>query len=396
MMPIDHKSWLDPVLPEKLPESILSKADMIPMKAGMLQGRLASGTAKRLSKLLRITSTYYSNLIEGQYTEPADMQRAQQTPKKGREQLHDLAVQHMRTQRVLERKLRGSEPSWNAMFDAELIKTVHRLLFAQIDEAHRLLSDGTPMVPGELRSVSEREVVVGNHAAPAAKVVESMMGHLQRFLGGATHPGRQLIAAMAYHHRLAWVHPFPDGNGRVARMMTHLQLAQLGLGSDLWSLSRGLARRQDDYYRFLAGADQPRKGDLDGRGQMSQSGYFAFIEFMLDVCHDQLDYMLESLDPEKLYERITRSFKTNERILDCSIRPECGKAVHALIRQGSIPRADFKAFTGLPARAATDQLTLLVKVGLVHSPTPKSRTLSPGFPVWFAQDIFPDLHRRFI
>lgn len=178
-------------------------------------------------------------------------------------------------------------------------------------------------------------------------------------------------------------------------MLTHLQLTQLGQQPYLWSLSRGLARRHEDYYNALAKADRPREGDLDGRGQMSQKHYFSFIEFMLDVCHDQVDYMTAALDRDKLRERVIRAFKNNEKLLAAGIREESGPAVLALLIQGKLPRNEFKTFTGLSARLATDELTRLTNLGIVVSPTPKSRTLEPGLPAWFAQDIFPDLHRRF-
>ncbi|ELG7182201.1 TPA: Fic family protein [Pseudomonas aeruginosa] len=392
---IADKSWLNPILPETLPASILEKADTLPAKAAFLAGRLAPETAARLSKLLLITNTYYSNLIEGQYTEPAAMQIAQNAPKRERQLLKDQAVKHMEVQRLFERALSRYPRQFQDMFSTKLISTVHFRLFHGTDEDSRRLSDGRVLVPGALRSTPDEEVFVGNHAAPAATAVSAMLAHLQAGFGASKDPRRRLIAVLAYHHRLAWVHPFLDGNGRVARMITHLQLVQLGLEPYLWSLSRGLARRHEDYYRALAMADRQREGDLDGRGQMSQKHYFAFIEFMLDVCHDQVDYMISALDRTKLRERVLRAFKTNERLLDAGIRPESAPAVIALLMQGALPRNEFKTFTGLPPRSATDELTRLIKTGIVVSPTPKSRTLEPGLPAWFAQDIFPDLHRRF-
>ena len=392
---ITSKTWLDPVLPEQLPSSIIEKADSLPAKVAFLAGRVAPETAARLGKLLLITNTYYSNLIEGQYTEPAAMQKAQNAPKRERQLLKDLAVKHMEVQRVFERALRLKAPEFHAMFSPELISAVHLRLFDGTDENSRRLSDGRVLVPGKLRSQPADEVVVGNHAAPAAAAVQAMLEHLQRFYGASQDPRRRLIATLANHHRLAWVHPFLDGNGRVARMITHLQLVQLGLQPHLWSLSRGLARRHEDYYRTLAMADRPREGDYDGRGQMSQKHYFAFIEFMLDVCHDQVDYMTEALNRDKLRERVIRAFKTNEKLLDVGIRQESAPAVLALLLQGSLPRSEFKTFTGLSSRPAIDELSRLIKAGIVVSRTPKSRTVEPGLPSWFAQDIFPDLHRRF-
>lgn len=392
---ITNVHYVDPVLPEQLPLSIIEKADALPAKVAFLDGILAPETGARLARLLQITNSYYSNMIEGQYTELADMQRAQNAPRRERQQLQDLAVKHMEVQLLLERATRISPRVFSQMFDTRLLRAVHSRLFAGASEEALRLSDGRIMVPGQLRAQSNEEVRVGNHEAPAASAVGAILSHLQTSFGRNRDARRQLISALAYHHRLAWTHPFLDGNGRVTRMMTHLQLFQLGLRPHLWSLSRGLARRHEDYYRVLAMADRPREGDLDGRGQMSQKHYFAFIEFMLDACHDQVDYMTAALDRKRMHERLIRAFKNNERILEMGIRPESGPAVAALLLQGSMPRSDFKTFTGLSARPAIDELSRLIRAGIVVSPTPKSRTVEPGLPAWFAAEIFPDMHRRF-
>ena len=84
-----------------------------------------------------------------------------------------------------------------------------------------------------------------------------------------------LIKAACAHQRLAWVHPFVDGNGRAARLQTHCALLPISFG--LWSANRGLARRRDEYYARLAVADEPRRGDLDGRGNLSEEG----LQFLL-------------------------------------------------------------------------------------------------------------------
>ncbi|MEB2517311.1 Fic family protein [Pseudomonas sp. YuFO20] len=393
---ITSKSWLDPILPDALPPSIIALADALPRKTQFLAGRLPPETAARLRRLLQITNTYYSNLIEGQYTEPADMQKAQAAPVKDRKRLKSLAVDQMAVQALFERTLsqRGPFP-WSAMFAPELISTAHDRLFRGASDAERTLSDGSVMQPGALRSITGQNVVVGNHDAPHASTVDGMLRHLQAGFGRQTDPRRQLVSSLAYHHRLAWVHPFADGNGRVARLITHLQLVQLGLEPTLWSLSRGLARQHQDYYSALTMADRPREGDLDGRGQLSQRRYFEFIEFMVQVCHDQVDYMTAAVDPSKLRERVIRAFRFNEKLLQQGIRPESAPAIIALITQGSLPRNEIKTFTGLTPRPAIDELSRLIKVGLVESRTPKSRIVTPGLPAWFAQDIFPDLHRRF-
>ncbi|APU32934.1 cell filamentation protein Fic [Ectopseudomonas alcaliphila JAB1] len=371
----------------------------MPAKAAFLDGRLAPATRARLAALLEVTNTYYSNLIEGQYSAPADMQRAQAAPKRERKQLADLAMQQLGVQTGFERLMRrwDEDIAWQTMFSPWLVHQAHKALFKYAPpEQLKLHNSERYLVPGKLRSEPDEQVEVGNHLAPDAQVVKPMLELLQQFMGSYSDPRTRLIAALAYHHRLAWVHPFMDGNGRLVRLITHLQLVYLDLRPSLWSLSRGLARRQTEYYAAMANADRPREGDLDGRGQLSLKHYLGFIRFMLDVCLDQIDYMTEAVDPANMRVRIERLFKHHERISAAKIRPGSAAAVHALLSMGTMPRATVKTFLGLSERLAIEELKRLIELGIVLSPTPKSRDVEPGLPVWFAQEIFPDLHRRFI
>jgi fido (protein-threonine AMPylation protein) len=67
------------------------------------------------------------------------------------------------------------------------------------------------------------------------------------------------------HHRLLWIHPFYDGNGRVNRLMSHATLLLCGVGNSLWSVARGFAHYVRDDKTLLMATDAPRQGDLDGR-----------------------------------------------------------------------------------------------------------------------------------
>ncbi len=146
----------------------------------------------------------------------------------------------------------------------------------------------------------------------------------------------------------------------------------------------------------LADADEPRRGDLDGRGQLSQQGLLAFLDFMLDTCLDQMRYIQQALDLATLRTRLERIVAYEQRFIDLRIQPEStARALHILITQGEVTRSDFKIYLGLGERAATTALSQLVHLGIVFSPTPKSRLLYLGLPVWFAQSLFPDLHKRF-
>ena len=393
----DSISWLEPLLIDPVPADMVEMADLMLTLKGRLEGLYPHETADRIAQLLQLTNSFYSNLIEGQYTEPKVIEQKARI-KRSAKQLTEIATSHVHLQRALERIIdRDAGPEWPRLFSISLVSLTHRGLFRDASE-QELKIEGleAPMVPGELRDIAQLNVSVGQHDAPAFQAVRPMLERMQVVYGRIADPRYRLIAALAYHHRLAWVHPFPDGNGRVVRMITHLQLLKLGLASPLWSISRGLARNHEAYYQHLAQADQHRQGDLDGRGQLSLKALQAFVRFMLRTCIDQMTYMLDALDRDALRARIERAVAFDERFIAAGIKPEAARALHILITQGAVLRNDFKVYMGLGERTAISQLKQLVLLGVVDSPSPKSRIIHPGFPVWFAQLVFPDLHKRFL
>lgn len=389
--------WLEPLLPSegRYPPSLLESAEQLPFLAGKLSSLLPRETTERLGRLLRVTNTYYTNLIEGQHTEPATL--AANSRRKGQKELKQLSVEHMHAQAGLEAVilLRMAKLRWSDMFAPVLVERVHERLFKGVSEDERRLEDGSFLQPGQMRSACGRVIKVGGHTAPAPDSVDAMMKRMQERYGQATDQRTRIVCAMAYHHRMAFVHPFADGNGRVARMLTHLQLHYLGMSVPLWSLSRGLARRQDEYYQRLSSADKPRRGDLDGRGQLSEKALCDFIEFMLDVCLDQMKYMEEMINVHTLRNRIEVALKAAPQFQQARIKQGCARALHILLTQGEVTRSDFKVYTGLGLRTATEQLSKLIDLKLIDAPSQKSRQIYPGLPIWFADWIFPDLHRRF-
>ena len=379
------KHWLNPILTESLPQSMLNRAAGLRSKADALPLGIAPQTAKCVAHLLRVTNAYHSNLIEGECTDPSDIVEAIGLPLRQRQQLNDIAARHVDAQELFERALRLRVVNFKDMFEPGLISAVHRRLFSSLD------SEGGSTVPGAFRTGASEEVAVGKHVAPTPELVIPMLKHLQWGFGGIKDPDRSLIAVLANHHRLAFVHPFLDGNGRVMRLITHLQLAQLGLHPQVWSLARGLCQRREAYYSALAKADRAREGDLDGRGQLSQKHYFAFIEFMLDVCHEQVDYMAEALSTKRIQERVTHAFNSNLN-LDAGVRPAHAETVKELLAKGSLQLEEFKILAGLQDLQADAALKRMIDLGLVCRRSSRPDALEPAIPIWLAQELFPNLH----
>ncbi len=93
--------WLEPLLPDPVPPKLLDKADALRRHTVRLDTLLPRTTANRLGRLLRITNSFYSNLMEGQYTEPLEL--AANAPRRDRKQLTKPAYTHMDAQTDLHR-----------------------------------------------------------------------------------------------------------------------------------------------------------------------------------------------------------------------------------------------------------------------------------------------------
>ena len=200
-----------------------------------------------------------------------------------------------------------------------------------------------------------------------------------------------LLAVAAAHHRLGWIHPFADGNGRVMRLHSHTLLSALGYTGGLWSPLRGFARNADRYYALLAAADEPRRGDLDGRGNLSEQALVDWITFVLDICLDQVAFMKSMLDLATLEKRMAACLVFEQETLKSGARLEALRPLHYLFLSGAdIERGEFKRMTGLGERTAVTLLSALLERGLLRSDSPQGK-LRFGLPLHALRFYFPAL-----
>ncbi len=369
--------------PGQYPPSMLQAAEQLPYLAGRLAGRLPKTTLDQVGSLLQITNAYYTTVLDGLETKPAELARSLRS--KRTQQLTSQAAGHIYTQQACQRLIDifGPRLAWEDMVSPAWTARVHGRLFMR----RRASAFAVPQHPAaeELAQgqppSGERLPDLGGQLDQTSEVRTRLLMQMGTVYGAPEDQRSRIISAMAYHHRLACSDPFEGGGGQLARLLTHLQLHYLGLSASLWSLQRGLAGRQDTYEHYL--------------GDVGRSEPYGFIEFMLDTCLEQMKFMDTLLNPKHLRDKLSNAFINSPEIQRAAIKPGCAKAIHILFSHGEVSRSDFKVFTGLGEKLATEQVAKLVALGLVVAPTPKSRQLYPGIPLWFAEMLFPELHQRF-
>lgn len=378
----------EPLLPaDPRLEPLLSKAHDLSRLATNLAG---TGVPPELRSLLRNMNSYYTNRIEGQHTRPHEIDQALRQDFSQDAALaakQRLAVAHIEAEQLLEQRYTGTEGA-RALYSVDAVQDLHRTLFGQLPASDLLTPEGEPITPGALR---QREVKVGLHVAPAHASVPQFLNRWASFYGGVRRGEAALVALTAAHQRLGWVHPFVDGNGRVMRLHTHTLLSALGYTGGLWSPLRGFARSTDRYDALLADADSLRRGDLDGRGNLSEQALIAWIDYVLDTCLDQVRFMAGMLGFDNMKARIEACLVFEATVVKQGVRQESLRALHYLFLSGEeVARGDFKTMLGMSDRGATDALGALVKRGLLKSDSPQGKVRF-GLPQHALRFLFPQL-----
>lgn len=325
---------------------------------------LPRGVLCSLAELVRAMNCYYSNLIEGHDTHPIDIERALK---------NDYSEDAHKRNLQLEAKAHIAVQAWideggltGRATTIDGLSEIHRrfcellpddLLWGEQQKAGGHL----PVIPGELR---KHDVQIGRHVpvSPGA-----LLRFLTRFEEVYANLGRTdaILAAACAHHRLLWIHPFLDGNGRVARMMSYALLLEHLETGGVWSVSRGLARHEAEYKQRLMACDMGRQNDFNGRGNLSEGALAEFALFFLRVCLDQIQFMEELVQPDRLRDRLLH-WAVSE-ISAGLLPPKADRVLEAILYQGELPRKELPALLGVSERQARRVTSALVKQEIVTS-----------------------------
>ena len=348
---------------------------------------LPAGVLKALADLVRAMNCYYSNLIEGHDTHPVDIERAMNNDYSQDARKRDLQLEakaHVAVQGWID----GGGLAGRAM-TLDGLREVHRR-FGELLPAELLrVSDPdtgkeVAMTPGELR---HSDVRVGRHIPVSPGALRRFLSRFEKVYSRLG-KSETILAAAAAHHRLLWIHPFLDGNGRVARLMSHAVLLEALDTGGVWSIARGLARNEYSYKGNLSACDSPRRNDLDGRGALSEEALAAFTQFFLETCLDQVRFMEELAQPNRLRDRIL--VWAEEEARGGRLPPNAGKILEAVLFRGELPRGDVAGLLGTGDRQGRRIVSALLERGVLVSESARA-PLMLTFPAALASRWMPGL-----
>jgi len=156
----------------------------------------------------------------------------------------------------------------------------------------------------------------------------------------------------------------------------------------IWSVARGLARNVVEYKSHLAHCDQRRRNDLDGRGNLSEEALAAFTRFFLELCIDQVKFMEDLVQPDRLRTRIL--MWSEEEIPLGHFPPKSGNILEAVPYRGELPRGDAATVVGTGDRQARRTVSTLVDKGVLKSASARA-PLRLAFPAALASRWMPGL-----
>lgn len=173
----------------------------------------------------------------------------------------------------------------NAYAAYERIADINPSSISDLKKIHRIMTYRTVNESGEFRKGDEG-VFSGDKCifvAPPPDMINGLMKDLLSWIKeyeGIVHP---LIMAAVFHYEFVFIHPFADGNGRMARLWHTVILYRWRNVFEFIPLESQIERFQDAYYDAIA------KCHVNGNSDV-------FIEFMLEMINQILDEVITQVD----------------------------------------------------------------------------------------------------
>ena len=183
-----------------------------------------------------------------------------------------------------EREIREVQNAYKAY---EMINDLNPYSILDLKKAHEVMTHLTVTESGEFRKgnegVFDDDVCI--FIAPKPELVPSLMQNLFDWMKKSKDKIHPLILSSVFHYEFVFIHPFSDGNGRIARLWQNVILTKWKGIFEYLPIETQIKKYQSDYYRAIANSNK-------------NGNSTAFIEFMLKMINDTLNEFLLKAEPE--------------------------------------------------------------------------------------------------
>jgi Fic family protein len=194
----------------------------------------------KLKKQLLISHVYHSNAIEGNKLSLRETELI----------LEGMSI----NERPLKDEIEARSLANATEYLYKLIDGREPLTKRTLVELHGLIMKDIPGINAGQFRTTEVRIKESEHVPPSFFEIDRHVDKLFQWMHRNSHKYSPLIMGAIIHHWLAWIHPFADGNGRVARMFLNFFLLQRGYPEVIIKIGE-----RDRYYNALIKAD---KGDI--------------------------------------------------------------------------------------------------------------------------------------
>ena len=172
----------------------------------------------------------------------------------------------------------------NAYEAYEMLSVINPFKLYDLKKLHSVMTKYLVDESGEFRK-GEEGVFSGDKCifmAPPARLVPELMEQLFSFMNDQREEVHPLIMSAVFHYEFVFIHPFTDGNGRMARLWHSALLYNWKPIFEFIPIESQIEKFQEDYYEAIA------KCHINGNSNF-------FIEFMLEQIDKVLDELLEQV-----------------------------------------------------------------------------------------------------
>ncbi len=213
--------------------TLIDQVDQLKAKIDVLRP-IDAGQEARVRQMLRIDWNYHSNAIEGNTLTLGETRAflLHGITAKGKPFRDYLDIKgHNEAIAYLEQMVRGQEPLTEVV-----IRELHRILLVEPYDVDAVTPDGRPTrrriaigqyktAPNHVRTSTGEMHYYATPEETPAQMGDLMAWHRRETESRTLHP---LLLAATFHYRFVAIHPFDDGNGRMARLLMNLIFMQHG------------------------------------------------------------------------------------------------------------------------------------------------------------------------